>query len=449
MSKITKINSSDYLLNSAREYAIYVCATRAIPRVQDGLKNGQRIALWLLRNRAEKIKTYALSGLMGYERLYVHGETSANNAISLLAAPYKNNNCLIEGLGQFGNRVAPDKDGIGAPRYTEVRRAKIAEQILYTDIDLVPLIDNYDNSNKQPEYFIPIIPTVLLNGVSGVAVGWSTDIFPHSLSDIIDATICAIKNKPVPQLVPYFHNYEVTVKSTGKTNQWSVTGKFEKSSNKITITELPPGISLENFRLHLIDLLQENLISGYTDRSTDSINVIVKFPFHVIDDWNDEKIIQFFKLRETISERINVIGWNGKSITTYNDPETLIVEFVAWRLDWYKKRYEKIIFDLKNELEYWQTIKKLYDKKFPSKLGSFETRTKLEEFILSIVKSTKYIDKIVSLPTYRWTIEFLKEVEEHISKTEQDLDTNIDILSKPEKIKEIYIKELNAIIKKK
>ena len=185
---ITVNSSSDYILQTSREYALYVCSNRAIPAVSDGLKHGQRMALWILRNRAEKIKTFALAGLLGFEKLHLHGEKSATDAISLLAAPFKNNVCLIEGLGQFGSRIAPDGDGIGAPRYTEVRRSKAAEAFLYKDLDLVPLEDNYDGSNKQPLHFLPLIPIVLLNGVSGTAVGWSTDILPRSFKSLVEAT---------------------------------------------------------------------------------------------------------------------------------------------------------------------------------------------------------------------------------------------------------------------
>lgn len=88
--------TSTYISTTSREYAIYVNSNRAIPNVQDGLKHVQRIALWLLARRAEKIKTVALGGLMSAERLYVHGDVSANNAIGMLAAPFRNNTMLVE-----------------------------------------------------------------------------------------------------------------------------------------------------------------------------------------------------------------------------------------------------------------------------------------------------------------------------------------------------------------
>ena len=236
-----KISSSEYILNESREYSLYVCSSRAIPSVIDGLKHIQRIALWVLKDRNDKLKTYSLSGLLGYMKLNVHGEAAANGAISLLAAPYKNNICLIEGLGQFGSRIAPDDDGIGAPRYTEVRRSKAAEAFLYNDLNLVPLEDNYDGSNKLPKHFLPLIPTVLLNGVSGVAVGWSTDILPRSLKDLIEATKLALQGKKIPTIKPYYRLYDITVEATDKPNQWEYTGKVEiVDSSTVKITELHP-----------------------------------------------------------------------------------------------------------------------------------------------------------------------------------------------------------------
>ena len=123
--------ASNYILDTSREYSVYVCENRAIPKVADGLKDGPRKALWLMRNKSEKIKTVSMSGEMISSGLYLHGDASASGAISMLAAPYCNNIPLIEGIGAFGTRVAP-VEGIGAPRYTYVKKNKAADMLLYT-----------------------------------------------------------------------------------------------------------------------------------------------------------------------------------------------------------------------------------------------------------------------------------------------------------------------------
>lgn len=454
MSKSKKLLPSDFILRDSRDYAIYVCSTRAIAYVGDGLKHGQRIALWLLRNRADKMKTYALSGQMGFERLYVHGETSANNAINLLAAPYKNNIPLIEGKGQFGSRVAP-VDGIGAPRYTDVQRSKAAEAFLYTDLDLVPLEDNFDGSNKQPVHFLPIIPVVLLNGVAGVAVGWSTRILPRSLKSLIQASQDALDGKPLKRMAPHYERYNVDVTETGK-NQWAFSGRATIiDTSTVQITELPPGENIVDFRSKLIQMEDSQLIMGFTDRSTDCIDITVKFKRGFVKGWTEEDAVKFFKLSEKVTERIIVVDWSRDGIKTYETAEDLVLDFVQWRLGWYTKRFEKKLADTSYELVYWQVLEALFKNGFTKRLGTFANRAAVENDIKDVVSKTKivmddsHLDRVVNLPTYRWTKEFEATVKEKISDLQSDIKTYKDILGSPKKLKQIYYDELESLKKLK
>ena len=440
--------SSDYILSNSKEYAIYCCSSRGIPYVGDGLKSGQRMALWLLRNKSEKIKTYALTGLMGAMGLFLHGEKSANDAIGLLAAPYKNNYCLIEGLGQFGSKLMPSDDGIGAPRYTEVRRSKAAETFLYQDLDLIPLEDNHDGSNQQPKYFLPIIPVVLLNGISGVAVGWSTDILPRSFRSIVDATKLALLEKPIPLIEPFHARYNISVKATGKPNQWEYTGHADiVDSSTIKVTEIPPGMAIESFRKRLIDMEDQDEIVGFTDRSTENIDITIKMKRGSVKDWKEQDAIDFFKIKEKTTERIVVIDWHGTAIRTYNTAEQLIVDFAMWRLGWYSKRYEKLLADNSYEINYWYALRMLFEKKFPEKLGTFVDKTEIEQKILFITKAIDdtQLEKIINLPTYRWTNEFFMTVNKKILEIEQIIANCKTILASPQKLRDIYLSELDNL----
>lgn len=448
------ISSSEFILKESREYSLYVCSTRAIPSVIDGLKHIQRIALWVLKDRNDKLKTYSLSGLLGYLKLNVHGESAANDAISLLAAPYKNNVCLIEGLGQFGSRIAPDDDGIGAPRYTEVRRSKAAEAFLYNDINLVPLEDNYDGSNKAPKHFLPLIPTILLNGVSGIAVGWSTEILPRSLKSLIEATKLSLQGKPIPTIKPYYNMYNITVEATDKPNQWEYTGKVEIiDTSTVKVTEIPPGTSIENFRSRLIDMEENDQILNFIDRSTEKIDITIKMKRGSVKDWTEQIAIDFFKIKEKTTERIVAIDWNGNSIRQYETAEELIVDFANWRLQWYTKRFQKLLDDTNNEILFWYTLSALFKHDFPNKLGKFDSKQKIEFEINEIAEKEKigtelsHIERIVNLPTYRWTIEFKGEVDKRIKVLEDDISDYISILASPEKLKKIYMSELSNLEK--
>ena len=455
-------NSSTYLLDTSREYAIYICQSRSIPLVSDGLKPVQRMALWLLRNKAEKIKTVALGGALALEKLYVHGDASANKAIGFLAAPFKNNVSLIEPHGFFGCRLYPND--IGAPRYTEVQRAKSATELLYMDLDIVPLEENYDGSSKQPKHFLPLVPLVLLNGISGIAYGWSTEILPRKLKDLIDATKSVLLNKPINTLEPCYEKYDLTVSNIGD-NKWEFCGKLNIKGNTVQITELPPGLSIEAFRKRLILMENNEQIRNFVDKSSDKIDIIINMPrikndlSAVLEETKikqknpiatEKDAIDFFKLRERVTERIVVVDWDGKRIKQYNSPEKVIEDFVQWRLGWYTKRYEYRRIRDAYEIQYWQVLKILFDNGFTQKLGIFSNKKELQQEVINMINGTitldsEQLEKIVNLPTYKWTKDFYNDIVEKITELKILLDDYDDILSSKERIRDIYLKELNNL----
>jgi DNA topoisomerase-2 len=444
------MSSSQLILDSSREYSIYVCANRAIPAIEDGMKAGQRVAMWLLAKRAEQMKTIALGGLMLYERLYVHGDTSANNTISLMAAPFKNNIPLIQGEGQFGSRLSP-VEGIGAPRYTDIQRSKAAQQFFYNDLDLVPMVPNYDGSNHQPQHFLPLIPVCLLNGVSGVAIGWSTEILPHASKDLIKATKAALQGKDIGEIKPYYQGYDIDVRNIAG-NQWELTGKVELiDSSTLRITELPPNEKFDNFKAKLIKMEDEEKIATFTDQSADKIDIVVKFKRGAIKDWTEADAVKFFKLNEKITERIVVVGWGGNSIKTYDDPQSLIKEYAAWRLGWYTIRYNRLKDIAEYDLNYWLILKCLFEVNFNERLREFKDKKSMMAEVKKIATANTIeydeaqIEKIVSLPMYRWTEDFQKEVDETIEELVNKILEYVDILADPDKLKAIYISELDSI----
>ena len=443
------LSASQYLLDTSRDYALYVCETRSIPHATDGLKHGQRMALWVLRNRDEKLKTIALTGLLAYQKLYIHGDVSCSNAIGLLAAPFKNNVPLIEGLGEFGSRVSPD--AIGAPRYTECRRSKAAQAFLYNDLDIVPLENNYDGSNQQPKHFLPLIPIVLMNGVSGIAVGWSTNILPRSLKSLIEATKQAVLHQPIKPIIPHFERYNIGITQTG-TNQWEITGRAKiVDTSTVQITELPPGLPIESFRRRLIELEDAEEIQNFTDRSTETINITIKMKRGSLADWTAQQAIDFFKLRERVTERIVVIDWDGKAIRTYASAEALIQDFADWRLGWSLTRFEFNKRRDSHELTFWLAVQALFASSFPKRLGGFADRAALQDAIVTVVSKRKIsldatqIERIANLPTYRWTQEFADYTTKMIAELRQAITEFDSILASPERLRTIYFNDLTGI----
>lgn len=480
-----KLSTSKYLLDTSREYAVYTADTRGIPSVIDGLKTSQRIALWLLRNKAGKVKTVGLAGQMAADKLYVHGDASAQGAINLLAAPYKNNVPLIQGEGEFGSRIKPD--GIGAARYTEVMRSKAAELCLYADLPNVPLMKNYDGSNMMPRHFLPLVPLVLLNGIVGVAVGYSTNILPRALKDIVKATQDVLEGREPKFLMPTWSMYDVDVRNIGP-NQYEIEGKAEiKDTSTIRVTELPPGLSLDSFRKRLIQMEDEGskggqnqmVVMDFDDHSAETINVEVRVKrgalaaraatteTEVIDGktykhkvparkaWTSKDAISFLKLREKVTERIVVLDWDEVSIRSYENPIDLIKDFVAWRLGIYVERYKRMQSEAEYELIYWKMLKALFEGGFTKKLGTFAGKPEVLAEIKTVANKAKLtpdddqIERAAGLPTYRWTKDFKATIEQRIKELEADIKEFKANLKDPKRIKAIYATELEELKKLK
>lgn len=449
---MTQENSSNYILDTSREYSIYVCESRAIPKVADGLKDAQRKALWLVKSRQDKIKTVSLAGEMISSGLYLHGDASAAGAISMLAAPYVNNVPLLDGIGSFGTRVAP-VDGIGAPRYTYVKRGKAAQELMFPDMDIVPVKENYDGSTIEPQFFLPLIPTVLLNGVSGIAVGWSTEILPRSFKSLLDATLAILDGKKIKRIPPNYELYNVGV-SHLEDNSWEFTGKLEiVDTSTVRITELPPELTLEKFKERLNTYEDENKISTYTDRSTDTIDITIKMARGSVKGWSPNRAIEYFKLKQKKTERIVVIDWNGKSIRQYENAEKLVEDFVTWRLEWYKIRYENLVDKNSYELGFWKGVKACFDDKLPARLGTIKDRATLDADVQKTTEKlkldSKRIDRIVNLPAHRWTKDAYADVLAKIKALEADIKEYKAILKDPERRKAIYRSEVEALKKVK
>lgn len=438
--------TSEYILETSKDYSIYVAQNRAIPSVTDGLKDGQRKAMWLLRNKNEKIKTVSLAGELISSNLYLHGDASASSTISLLAAPFVNNVPLIEGIGAFGTRIAP-QSGIGAPRYTYVKKSKAASTLLYVDMNLLPMKENYDGSVMEPVTFLPLIPMVLLNGISGIAVGWSTDILPRSLNDLKKAVIDCLNDKPIKDVPPSYTYLNVNRKQL-EDGAWEFTGKIEfVDTSTLRIVELPPETDFEKFKDKLDQMEENGTIVSYEDNSTKNIDILVKFKRGSLKDYNENDYLDLLKLKTRKTERIVVLDWNGKSIRQYSSSAQLIRDFVEWRFKYYVMRYEELLKEKSLELEYILALMDCYEQGLPNEALQLKNKKVIEERTKEITKKRKIgdneIEKIVMLPIYRWT----KEYYEKLKKEEKDLMSEIsyieDLLKHPNKIKKIYIEEVN------
>ncbi|MDP7536560.1 MAG: DNA gyrase subunit A [Methylococcales bacterium] len=194
--EIVSVNLEDEMKQSYLDYAMSVIVGRALPDVRDGLKPVHRRVLYAMRvlgndwNKPYKKSARVVGDVIG--KYHPHGDTAVYDTIVRMAQPFSMRHLMIDGQGNFGS---VDGDSPAAMRYTEVRMAKIAHELLADlDKETVDFILNYDESESEPAVLPTKVPTLLINGSTGIAVGMATNIPPHNLAEIINACLALVDN---------------------------------------------------------------------------------------------------------------------------------------------------------------------------------------------------------------------------------------------------------------
>jgi DNA gyrase subunit A len=195
-SEVIRVNIEDEMRQSYLDYAMSVIVGRALPDVRDGLKPVHRRVLFAMNelgnawNKSYKKSARVVGDVIG--KYHPHGDSSVYDAIVRMAQPFSLRYMLVDGQGNFGS---VDGDNPAAMRYTEVRMARLTHELL-ADIDkeTVDFGPNYDESEQEPLVLPTRVPNLLVNGSAGIAVGMATNVPPHNMGEVIDATIALIDN---------------------------------------------------------------------------------------------------------------------------------------------------------------------------------------------------------------------------------------------------------------
>ena len=273
--------------NSFLRYSMSVLIDRALPDVRDGLKPVNRRILYAMEKNGWKaphatVKSARIVGeVMG--KYHPHGDSSIYDAMVNLAQSWKMRYTLVEGQGNFGSM---DGDEPAASRYTEARMDKVGSELL-SDIDknTVDFRDNFDGTEKEPVVLPSALPNILLNGQMGIAVGMATNIPPHNLREVVDATVAQIDNPDITldELMQYVKGPDFPtgaevyggepMRRAYETGRGSVTiravANIEERKNgrfNIVITEVPYGMSKEGF----VDKVRELVLAKKLDHIADA-----------------------------------------------------------------------------------------------------------------------------------------------------------------------------------
>jgi DNA gyrase subunit A len=299
-------------------YSMSVIIDRALPDVRDGLKPVHRRILYAMEKRGWKApsKTVKSANIVGevMAKYHPHGDSSIYDAMVRLAQPWSVRYTLVEGQGNFGSM---DGDEPAAYRYTEARMDKVGAELL-ADIEkeTVDFRDNYEGTEQEPVVLPAGVPNLLLNGQMGIAVGMATNIPPHNLGEVVDATIAQIDNPDITLegLMKHVKGPDFPtgaevyggdpMKQAYATGKGSVTIRAvanieedKKGRFKIVITEVPYGMSKENFIEKVRELVLSKKISHIADARDESARGKVRVVVELKKDAFPKKILnQLYKL---------------------------------------------------------------------------------------------------------------------------------------------------------
>ena len=333
---ILKVNIEEEMKSSYIDYSMSVIVSRALPDVRDGLKPVHRRVLFgmnelgLYSNRSHKKSARIVGEVLG--KYHPHGDSSVYDAMVRMAQPWSLRYPFVHGQGNFGSI---DGDSPAAMRYTEARLEKIAEETL-RDIekDTVDFQLNFDDSLKEPTVLPTRIPTLLINGASGIAVGMATNMAPHNLSDTIDALIAYIDNHDIEidELIdiikaPDFPTGGIIYGYAGVRDAFEtgrgrivIRSKYELEQHssgreQLIISEIPYQVNKAELIKKIADLVNDKKIDGISNINDESDRNGMRIVIDLKRDANADVVINtLFKLTplQTSFNVNNIVLVNGR-----------------------------------------------------------------------------------------------------------------------------------------
>ena len=360
--KIVDVEMKKEVEKSFIEYSMSVIAARALPDVRDGMKPGQRRIMYamyednLTHDKPFCKSATTVGNVLG--RYHPHGDSAVYGTMVRMAQDFSYRYPLVEGHGNFGS---VDGDEAAAYRYTEARMAKISDKLMEDlEKEVVDFVPNFDNRRKEPKVLPSRFPNLLVNGSMGIAVGMATNIPPHNLGEVIDATIYRMENPEceVLDLMEYvkgpdFPTY-ATIYGTSGIVQAYTTGRgrvmvrakatVEEDERRIIFTEIPYGVNKSELCKTIANLVKDKRIEGITELRDESGRNGMRIVVEYKRDANGQVILnQLYKYSELQSTcAVNMLA------LVNNEPKILSLPQI---LDLYLEHqrsviYRRVTFDL-------------------------------------------------------------------------------------------------------
>lgn len=444
---ITKKSITEFLSEEYKEFAMYTIESRAIPSVIDGMKVSARKIIHTSNNiwksgNEKTLKVFQLAGKIASDCFYHHGNVSLENAIITMAQKFKNNVPLLEEDGQFGSLRSPQA---GASRYIGTKLSPNFRNI-FKDFELLQYKEE-EGESIEPEYFLPIVPIILINGSSGIAVGFASNILNRDINEVIDICQKTLLGKKVKEIPPSLNNFKGHfIQDSENNKKWFIRGVFERvNMSTVRITELPPSMTYEKYEDILDKLVDNKDIVSYEDNCKDNIDYTIKFTRSDLSKLDDIKLTKLLKLEESSTEIYTTLDEFGKLKIFDSTPE-IIEYFVNFRLEYYNKRKQFLLDKMNRELKFLSNkgrfIKAILDGKLKiNNVPKLEIIKGIE--LLKLEKIDDSYDYLLRMPLYSLTKEMYDKLkEDFVSKKEE-----IKIMEETNP-KDMYLEDLSELKKK-
>ena len=441
------VHYEEFINQELIHFSTYDCA-RSIPNMVDGLKISLRKILFsaFKRKLTSEIKVAQFSGYVSEHSAYHHGEASLNGAIVNMAQNFvgSNNINLLDPNGQFGTRLHGGDDS-ASERYIFTQLNTLTRCIFPEQDDAVLHYLNDDGTLVEPDYYVPIIPFALVNGISGIGTGFSCNMLAYNPGQIVEALRLKLKNKSIDSIEfnPYYEGFNGSVQKIDE-SKYLIKGKYEKiDTDKIRITELPVGtwtMPYISFLESLVDGSTKNgkkvapSLRDFTSLSTEVVvDISVVFPRgklesyeNDVDDHGINGVERLLKLTTTQSStNMHMFNYQHK-LHKYANVCEVIHAFYPVRLNMYEKRkayllaaLEKTLQKLSNKAKY--ILLNLDGKIDLRKKTNVQVEEMLQQHNLDKLEGDyKYLTK---MPMDSVTQEHVEHLLKDKEKTEKEYET--------------------------
>jgi DNA gyrase subunit A len=466
------INIEDEMKRSYLDYAMSVIVGRALPDIRDGLKPVHRRILYGLHemglhyNRPTRKCAKIVGEVLG--KYHPHGDTPVYDSLVRMAQPFSMRYPLIDGQGNFGS---VDGDPPAAMRYTEARLARIAGTLL-EDIDkeTVDFRPNYDDSEVEPEILPTRVPNLLINGSSGIAVGMATNIPPHNLKEIIDASIALIGDpnlslSKVVEMVPGpdfptggfilgrqgILDYYKTGRGSLKLRAKAATEKIGKDREAIVVTEIPFQVNKARLIEHVAALVSDKRIEGIADARDESDRDGMRIVFELKRGEQAEVVLNNLYKQTQMQVNFGVIML---SIVNGQPRELGLVDvirrFLDHRIDVVRRRTdyllrkarerEHLLLGFRKALQNLDAVIKL--------IRAAKTPKEAREALISRFEfSERQAQAIIELQLQRLTGMEQQKILDELADIQRQIGEYTEILGSDKVLKNLIVKELKEVQK--